>query len=178
MGLRGFATDRLTVRPWREALADEASRTRFDSDLASILTPRVLEHLPIPLRPDKAGEAVRDWFSARAAESDILLVARAGTDRLLGLLILAADAGDPESRTLRVGYLFAEAAWGRGFATEVLRGLLAALAGDGPVKLVGGVGKRNPASARVLAKAGFRIDPGLSSPDTDVFACTIPAAKG
>lgn len=72
-------------------------------------------------------------------------------------------------RIVRVGYLFREDTWGKGFATELLTGLVASIESAEAIRLVAGVGKDNPASARALTKAGFQLDPAASSPDTNIF---------
>ena len=77
-------------------------------------------------------------------------------ERATGALV--GDAG--MERTLRgeveLGYTLARAAWGRGYATEA-GGLCIAEARElGLRELVGVVDVRNPASARVLEKLGFR----------------------
>ena len=109
------------------------------------------------------------WIDARAEESDVLLVQRKDSAALIGLVILAGDSALAAVLDLHIGYLFAESAWGQGFASELLEGLVAWTGRARPVRLVGGVGKDNPASARVLEKAGFRIEASLSTPETDVF---------
>ncbi len=73
---------------------------------------------------------------------------------------LVGDAGF--ERTLRgeveLGYTLARAAWGRGYATEAAGLCLAEARLLGLDELVGVVDARNPASARVLEKLGFRPD--------------------
>lgn len=161
----GFRTDRLDIRHWRAALADPDARAALQAELRDVLTPEVLRSLPEPLQLGSGPGAVSRWMDARAAESDVLTVRDRGDERLLGLLILARL---PEA--CHVGYLFAERAWGRGLATELLRGLIAAR-GSAPDTLVAGVGTDNPVSARVLRKAGFTRDDARSTPLTEVFTC-------
>ena len=55
-----------------------------------------------------------------------------------------------------MGYVIAESAWGKGFATEVVAGLADWCRDNGTIRsLIGGVADRNGASARVLRKNGF-----------------------
>ena len=61
------------------------------------------------------------------------------------------EAGDAE-----LGYWIAEKRWGRGYATEAARALLATAAGLGHRRIVSGHFTDNPASGAVLAKLGFR----------------------
>ena len=165
-----FDTDRLSVRHWRGSL-EGAARAALESDLAAILSPAVLAPLPPSLHWD--GGSLSGWIDARAAESEVLLVTSRESGALLGLMILAPDPEAPEGPALHLGYLLAESAWGKGYASDLVRGLVAALAGRGPLRLVGGVERDNPASARVLVKAGFTVDPDLSDPETEIYVRAI-----
>jgi ribosomal-protein-alanine N-acetyltransferase len=158
-----YETERLGVRHWGASLADAEARAALERDLTPILTPRVLAHLPPSLQigPDSN---LRQWVDDRAGESDVLTIRHRETGVLMGVLILAQpfDAGQ-----VHIGYLLAETAWGAGYATELVKGLIAAVS-EG-TELVGGVGMDNPASGRVLQKAGFTKRAALSTPDSDVF---------
>ncbi len=171
--MRRFETERLAARDWRPDLDDPSGRAALERSLRAILGARVLEHLPPALQLADGAAPIADWIDARAAQGDVMLVSDAGSEELIGLLFLARrpDGADPPQ--IHVGYLLREEAWGEGLATELVRGLVSALEGRGPARLLGGVGKGNAASARVLEKAGFVRDPGLSRPDVEMFARSI-----
>ncbi len=58
---------------------------------------------------------------------------------------------------VRIGYVIAEASWGRGFATELLSGLIDWMRTEPSVRtLTGGVDLTNHASVRVMENSGFR----------------------
>ena len=133
----------------------------------------MLEHLPKPLQLEPGDNVYRCWVSERAAEGDVRLVEDRTTGALLGLLILAEFPGEKGRTEIRIGYLLAEAAWGKGYATELLEGYVSSLAGGPPVLLVGGVEIDNPASARVLEKAGFTKSTSQSSGETDVYESSV-----
>lgn len=173
MPSRNFHTARLRVHDWQPVLADKAAREGLERALHALLTPRVLEYLPpaLQLAPEAGG--ISSWIDSLAGESDVMLVDRASSGDLIGLVILAEERDAGQLPTLHVGYLFAEAAWGEGLATELLSGLVSTIEKSGPVHLIGGVDTGNPASARVLQKAGFVIDPGLSTPGTDMYILQI-----
>lgn len=88
-----------------------------------------------------------------------------------GLLILAASPQESAGpRCLHLGYLLGEAYWGKGTASALLRGFTEALERSGtPVRLLGGVARDNPASARVLEKSGFVADPAVSGPGSNMY---------
>ena len=171
--LNGFETDRLRVRNWRTELDEPQARAALIAALEDMLSPKVLQHLPPPLQLSGEQRSIDGWIAARDAESDVMLVSREDTEELVGLLILAPVQEETGPMTLHFGYLLGEAAWGQGYGTELITGLVTAAASVAPVQLIGGVDTANGASARVLEKAGFSIVPGLSAPGLDMFVLTI-----
>ena len=162
MSLGTFRTKRLRVVDWTPELSDPDRQEALLADLQALLKPAVLAPLP-PSFALQVGEAgLADWVAARDAESAVSLI-RLHRGDLVGLLILAN-----EQEGCHVGYLFAETAWGRGYATEMLAGLVQEAERQG-TDLIAGVGPDNPASARVLRKAGFTRDGAASSPEADVY---------
>jgi RimJ/RimL family protein N-acetyltransferase len=64
--------------------------------------------------------------------------------------------GPPEDGQVEIGYGIVESRRGRGYATEAARALIeAALSLPGVTEVVAGVDPGNPASVRVLEKAGL-----------------------
>jgi RimJ/RimL family protein N-acetyltransferase len=143
-----------------------------------VLAPAVLHHLPTPMQPTEADDRILQWLVARLAESEFYLVRCAQTSTLLGLMVLAEQTEQYGPDIVRVGYMLAQDAWGRGYATELVNGLVSALRGGGqPVRLLAGVGKDNTPSMRVLVKAGFAIDSDLSDNRTRVFSLAVAQCK-
>ena len=144
-----FASERLAV----SLLADGKDFDEALLDLTrALLQPAVVAYLPLGWSEQAPG----DWLEARHAESRVLLVEAIDRNAPIGLVLLTED--EDESRTtIRLGYLLREDSWGRGYASELLIGLVASLRQAVPhnCTLIGGVSKANPASGRVLAKAGF-----------------------
>lgn len=170
----GFKTERMQINTWAECLNDAHQRQKLIAELAAVLTPPVLRHLPEPLQLSDGQQAIDDWISARAAESDVMTIRDQANSDLLGLLILA-EFSDPDAvTTVHLGYLFAETAWGKGCATELLSGLIDWYrARARPVQLLGGVELGNAASARVLQKNGFEKAADLSGATTDMFRLVL-----
>lgn len=169
-----FTTPRLSVFSWKDVLTDPAARASLEAELGRVLTQEVLEHLPPPLQLKGGASSISDWIDARAAESEVHIVEGLLTSDLLGLLILAEGASDAERTELHIGYLFAKHAWGQGYASEMLVGLCTVVSQTGSARLVGGVDTQNQASARVLQKAGFELNPELSTADTDMYVREFP----
>ncbi|MDE2563466.1 MAG: GNAT family N-acetyltransferase [Sphingomonadales bacterium] len=138
-------TERLFLRPgwpedWRElhgAIADEA-------------IVRNLARAPWPYSPDDA----RDFIALpRDPRLPRFLVTLPGADgaRIIGGCGLHADEGE-----VALGYWLARHAWGKGYATEAACALLGLARALGHRKLAACHAIDNPASGRVLRKAGFR----------------------
>lgn len=173
MHIDQFTTARLSVHSWRPTIDDIQARQSLEESLSAILSDRVLEHLPASLQLDQRKGGLSSWIDARAEESQVLLVSWKHTKELIGLMFLACDPSAAERPAVHVGYLLAETAWGQGIASELLRGLVATVRNDGATRLIGGVGRNNPASARVLLKVNFVLSPDMSTTDTDVFICDV-----
>ena len=107
------------------------------------------------------------WIGARDAESDIYLIREKGTDALIGLMFLTPSFNND----IHLGYLLGQSAWGKGYASELLAGLMLHVPKTG-FRLLGAVGRENPASAHVLRKTGFHIVPELSDRETEMFDIT------
>ena len=108
------------------------------------------------------------WIDARDAESDIYLIRETGTDAFIGLMFLTP----PFNNDIHLGYLLGQSTWGQGFASELLTGLVLHVPKTG-FRLLGGVGRENPASAHVLRKTGFQLVPELSDTETEMFGITL-----
>jgi len=169
----GFSTERLSVRDWSPDLLDPQARNRLETTLADVLSARVLKHLPDPIQLAVSDNCVSAWITARAGEAHVYLVSETATAGLVGLLFLAQGDDHANRKTCHIGYLLSEEAWGKGFATELVKGLIGFLGHQGKFMLVGGVGIENKGSARVLEKAGFNKSGELSDGETDMFVLAL-----
>jgi RimJ/RimL family protein N-acetyltransferase len=139
------------------------------AELGKVLTPRVLQHLPEPLQPGPGKAGIACWVEDRLTESALFVARSRAEGRIAGLMIFAAFEAPDASLSVHVGHLLAEAEWGKGFATELMSGLIDAAHPAAPLRLIGGTVRANAASVRVLEKAGFRRDPDLSGDGAIMF---------
>lgn len=139
-----LTTERLRLRPF--ALTDAAEVQRLAGDRRIADTTKTVPHPYL----DGMAEA---WIATHSkSASTNLAVEHEG--RLVGAMSLATDAG---SHQAELGYWIGEPYWGRGFATEAARALLAhALEALGLDRVHACHLSRNPASGRVLAKLGMK----------------------
>ncbi len=151
---------------------------RYGLDLIEI-TSRVLTRatttaLPPDWRGDFDGERARRWVASRDAESPTLLVIERETGHAIGLLILFEVAGQSDAGRfdVRLGYVLAESAWGRGLASELVGGLVEWARSEPSIgSISGGVAQGNEASARVLLKNGF--EPSDARDGEQVYELTL-----
>jgi ribosomal-protein-alanine N-acetyltransferase len=165
-----YETERLLVTKWHGLSADEWTSQDLAVVVQSMLTPAVTRSLPEPWQGEYTLERARGWVQERDEEGATLLVIERSSKRPAGLVILfeieqEGDAG-PE---VRLGYLLAESAWGRGLATELIHGLVEWSKDAGIGSLVGGVARENVPSKRVLEKNGFVCTPESASASEQLF---------
>ena len=138
-------TRRLTLRPgWPEdapALAEAIGHRVVVEKLARVPWPYTLDH-------------ARDWLSQPASALPVMLIDAhdlGAEPRLIGGIGL-----HQEDDGLNLGYWLTPAAWGRGYATEAGRQMVATARDTlRQTRLVANHHADNPASGGVLRKLGF-----------------------
>jgi RimJ/RimL family protein N-acetyltransferase len=142
--VREIETQRLKLRRLR--MSDAARIARFCGDPG---VGRMLAMTPIPYL-DAAAEG---WIMINRARAplgrDFVFAADLEGEGLIGVVGAHGRGEDG----FEIGYWFGRPYWGRGFATEVLSAFVAEAAALGELRA--GHFVDNPASGRVLAKAGF-----------------------
>ncbi len=140
-------TQRLFLRPaWLE---DAPELTRAIGQEAVV---RMLARAPWPYREEHAVSCIEGPRDPRFPNLLITLPEQRG--RIVGGCGLHPLDDDPGR--IEVGYWIAPDWWGRGFATEALGGMLSLARLSGHRRIIGRHAIDNPASGRVLRKAGFR----------------------
>ena len=97
---------------------------------------------------------LREWLPGSVERVDYkLAVSRCGSSELVGW----AGSMARSEEQYEIGYAVARSAWGQGFATEIARAMTAfSFEARGAHRVFARVDPRNPASAWVLEKLGFR----------------------
>jgi len=153
--------------------------------VASVLTEEVTKPLPPhwqgPYSPDRAKQWMCDLIDEPMTTLLFAVAKDCGTedtersgdqkdalkmasDSIVGLVIAfeLAVEGSESQKDIRLGYLLSERFWGRGFASELVKGFVSWCrefnGTDTPqiASIIGGVARTNVASKRVLAKNGFQ----------------------
>ena len=137
-------TERLVLRPLKAS--DAGLITLYTKD------PRVAQmtrSIPHP-NPPGAVEAYIEGVLAGTSGEVVWAIDHRGSseEQLIGLIGLKTEGGE-------IGYWLGAPFWDTGFATEAVQALVADAQRTGWSRLAGEVFQDNPASARVLTKAGF-----------------------
>ena len=138
-------SERLLLRPgWHE---DAGELTARIADEAIV---RNLARVPWPYREEHAA----DWLSkpTRARLPTFLLT----LPTVSGAPIVGACGLHQEEAGIEIGYWIARDWWGQGFATEAARAVLSIARALGHRRVFSCHAVDNPASGRVLRKAGFK----------------------
>ncbi len=143
-----------TLADWAPLLADPRQRATLGRALAPLLTQDVTARLPAELSFDQATGDIDHWIDTADGLADIYTITRNDTEALAGLLLLFSPDG-PGGAEISLGYFLGHEHRGKGLASDMLAGLVAQLDQGPPRRLFAGTDADNPASQRVLEKAGF-----------------------
>lgn len=144
-------TERLLLRPFRPSDAADVQRLAGDRAIADTTA-----SIPHPY-PDGAAE---EWIAGHAkgfehGQELVLAVALRESDVLIGAVSLLQLSALHERG--EIGYWIGKPYWNEGYGTEAARALIGYGFGVlGLQRIVGRFLKRNPASGRVMTKAGMR----------------------
>jgi len=147
-----FETERLNV--FALSQCEKAGSDQIDilNSVPSILTENVVKDLPEYFHGIRNAAGAKEWLTRMMTESALHCVVDRSSQTLIGFLFLY-DAGEGE---YHLGYLLSEPTWGKGLATELIKGLLEAGRAQSDLKkILGGVAELNKASIKVLEKTGF-----------------------
>jgi RimJ/RimL family protein N-acetyltransferase len=176
-----FTTERLVVEPWNDTL-----NTAELEELDGILDEDVTAFLPVSLQYKQGETNVAEWAKTFSSGTNKVSNVKLNSE-LAGLLILMESPVDEDAQgsatsitIMHLGYIFGQEFWGRGLATELLRGLVQQLSMEGySGEIHAGVANGNPASVKVLQKVGFEFVPNASeeSPEVDWFCRTFSSSS-
>jgi RimJ/RimL family protein N-acetyltransferase len=157
-------SERLFLRPsWPEDWA-ELFALIDDEEVV-----RNLSRAPWPYRPEDARAFASLPQGGRFPHFFVTLPSGGGA-RLIGCVGLIEQDGEAE-----LGYWIARQHWNRGYATEAVRAVLSLARTLGHARIVASQFLDNVASARVLAKVGFRPTGEFTARPCPARKATVPA---
>ena len=147
LGHTPIETDRLSLRQLTQDDAGFLAATASKPEICRMIA-RVPARFPV-----LAAEifVTRTILGERTGRCVVRLITSRETGDRYGIIGID-DAGDG---VFDLGYWIAPSAWGQGYVTEAARAMIAAARTRGVARLTAGNFLDNPASARVLEKAGF-----------------------
>jgi [ribosomal protein S5]-alanine N-acetyltransferase len=165
-------TERLRVRQW--TLEDDVDAFAMYGD------PEVTATLPDDMR-DTSIESTRVWLERKVAQQaeqtegfGMWAIEERATGRVVGGALLQPARVNGREQ-VEIGYHFARAAWGQGYATEVAQALIEyGFQQVGLKRIIGVVLPENAASRRVLQKVGMEPE-GMG--DYDGFPVEVYAIE-
>lgn len=148
-------TPRLILRTWRES--DREPFAAMNQD------PRVMEHFPAIIPPERSNASVDAFIAGFAARGwSNWALERRDTGEFIGFTGLSIPRADlPFSPCVEVGWRLARAHWGFGFASEAARAALAAgFERIGLDEIVSMTARTNLRSQAVMRRIGL-VDTGF-----------------
>jgi RimJ/RimL family protein N-acetyltransferase len=146
-------TRRLLIRPFTTSDATGLAARRNDPEVAKY------QDWALPYTVEKAQQLVSDLVALDGPRNDewwMAIVCDPDSDEAYGDLAVHLTW---EGRTAEVGYTFATAYWGRGYAVEALEALVDYLFMQlGVTRVFGMLHPDNPASAMLLERTGFLFE--------------------
>jgi len=124
----------------------------FLESVMEILTPRVVASLPPYFQNVNSISTAQEWLKQVFSDGRLFVVKLIGERKAIGFVFLSAE----NSGDTHIGYLLGESYWDKGYATEILKGLIDFIESEGQViRLISGVATDNIASVKLLQKLGF-----------------------
>ncbi len=146
-GSGSIRTERLVLRPLREEDLDMVVLMAGDWDVAS-MTARI----PYPYTLADA----RHWLDGLEHGELVCAIERNDDGALVGVTGYLPAATASEEKSAEIGYWIGKPYWGKGYATEAARALIAhCFTNVGFARLTCCHFADNPASCRVIEKLGF-----------------------
>jgi len=144
-------TERLVLRPFSPLDAPAVQRLAGEKAIADTTL-----NIPHPYGDGMAEAWIGSHQEALARGESLVFAVTLAGEGLIGAIGLNLD---PANRRGELGYWIAIPHWGRGFATEAVKAVIRyAFRTLGLNRIEANHLTRNPASGRVMAKAGMRLE--------------------
>ena len=167
-----FKTKRLLITSWQLYINSPNKRVALANKVINLLSPQVTEALPKGWQAIDIQEKALNWIKERDDESSVFLIELLSSEEIIGFLFLNEIFNIKNKFSeLKIGYLFSEKFWGKGFGSELIGGLVEWSKMDGNIKMIsGGVEKNNIASFKILKKNGFIVSKLTKTSQNMIFS--------
>lgn len=163
-----FSTNRLAAYNCMSKFTD--NRRLLATKALEILTPAVVQSLPADWQNITTPTQAIKWIQDRVNECLLLSIQLKDSNEIIGFMFIHQSQSKQDAASLQIGYLIGEAHWGRGYASEILVGLVDYYRAKSNIDvLFAGVESDNLASIKVLQKCGFVLRPEEPLADGNLF---------
>lgn len=138
-------TERLTIRPFRDEDAAAMALLLQNREIAKTYM--------VPDLDEEKALKLFGRFQTLSADPERAVVGLFDCGRLVGFM----NDVERDGATIEMGYVIDPACWNKGYATEALTAMIAALFSRGYETVICGAFAENPASLRVMEKAGMEL---------------------
>lgn len=133
--------------------------------ITELLTPKVVGSLPPYFRNINSLSDAQNWYKKIVSENRLFMVKHTGTNATIGFVFVFVE-NDTDAH---VGYLLGESYWSKGYATELLKGLIDFIIHENKIKrFIAGVDTNNTVSSKLLHKLGF-VKSASENDETDFY---------
>lgn len=117
-----------------------------------LLSPKVVANLPPYFNNVNSMTDAKNWFEKMVSESRLFVVKELESGAIIGFVFMFTQS----STDAHIGYLIGESHWNKGYATELLKGMMHFIQNEHKLhRLIAGVDVNNYASIKLLKKLGF-----------------------
>ena len=144
-----------TYQTSRLSVAEIFSDTQ-DTDvlvaITELLSSKVVLSLPPYFQNINSILSAQNWLKKMVSDSRLFMVKYRDSNTIIGFVFVYVG----DNFNAHIGYLLGELYWGKGYATELLVGLIDLIKNENEIKLlIAGVAPDNIVSSRLLIKLGF-----------------------
>jgi len=174
-----FTTERLRINSVKSQIVDGDSQSLFTLKVLELLTPAVTNSLPSEWQNITNYEEAGNWWQQRIKESSFLSIQLKPNNEIIGFVFLYDNETKAKQMDLHIGYLLGEPYWGKGYGSELIKGLVNWAYLDKHIhSLIGGVEVNNIGSIKVLEKNGFIRSTQVSPNKSVIFLEHVINKKG
>jgi RimJ/RimL family protein N-acetyltransferase len=164
-----FNTERLSIERIKSQVLDEKESNLLTVKVLELLTPVVTYSLPSEWQNITRLEDANIWLQQRIEASSFFVIRLRSSNDIIGFMFLYGEDEELKLLDLHIGYLLGEVYWGKGYGSELIKGLVDWAYLDEHIhSLVGGVEVANVGSIKVMEKNGFCLST-LKGPAEDVI---------
>jgi len=143
-----YQTSRLQINE----IISSNQESDFLVSIIEVLTPKVVTNLPPYFQNVNTISLAQEWLETIISDGRLFTVNLVDDCNTVGFVFLSTE----NNGDTHIGYLLGEINWGKGFATELLKGLIKFLESEARItRLIAGVAKENFVSIKLLNKLGF-----------------------